>query len=168
MGFLRECCCGLVSFKRSFEFTKEAYLEELFVYPEGLPDGFGTEPDGMGVETDPDGPGPIGVVLFDGKQVPSPFGFPLSHLQDFEHPSPSTVLPSSHSSPRAGSQCPSPHPAGVAPRVMMYGRPLWPPANCCVPGATTPSAIAMAWKPLIPVDGYAEKASWTEQLQLER
>jgi hypothetical protein len=64
--------------------------------------------------------------IIGGRQVPSPLGSPLSHLQLSEHPSPSTVFPSSHSSPRDGSQWPSPHFAGVAPRLRIYGRPIVP------------------------------------------
>jgi hypothetical protein len=50
-----------------------------------------------------------------GRQVPLPLGSPDSHLQDSEQPSPLSVLPSSHSAPKVGSQMPSPHFAGVAP-----------------------------------------------------
>ena len=50
-----------------------------------------------------------------GRHVPLPLGSPDSHLQDGEQPSPWRVLPSSHSSPKAGSKMPSPHLAGVAP-----------------------------------------------------
>jgi hypothetical protein len=114
--------------------TRRTYtVLELLVYPLGL-----TEPDGSG----PDGC--TGIVVLLGKQVPSPFGKPLSHLQDLEHPSPSTTFPSSHSSPTAPSHFPSPHPAGVAPRVMMYGRPECPSPYVWVPGKTTPSAMAIA------------------------
>lgn len=66
------------------------------------------------------------VTVSSGRQVPLPAGLPLSHLQLEEQPSPETVFPSSHSSPSAGSNMPSPQPAGVAPRLMMYGRPIVP------------------------------------------
>jgi hypothetical protein len=110
------------------------------------------------------------VPLLAEAQVPSPFGLPLKHLQLLEHGSPAAplLLPSSHSSPRLDSQILLPQPAGVAPRLIIYGRPEWPSPNVCVPFATTPSAIARAWKPLTPTVGYVEKASWTLQLQLDR
>jgi hypothetical protein len=71
------------------------------------------------------------VVLLLERQVPSPFGLPLKHLQLLEHGSPTAplLLPSSHSSPRLDSQIPLPQPAGVAPRLIMYGRPEWPSPN---------------------------------------
>jgi hypothetical protein len=96
------------------------------------------------------------VVVFPlgfGRQCPSPVGSPDSHLQLAEHPSPLTVFPSSHSSPRAGSQCPSPHPAGVAPRLMIYGRPIVPSPNVWEPSPMMSLAMARDWKPLIPTDG---------------
>jgi hypothetical protein len=70
---------------------------------------------------------PVPVVSF-GRQVPCPDGLPLRHLQLEEQPSPGVPLrlPSSHSSPSEGSQIPLPQPAGVAPRLMMYGRPIDP------------------------------------------
>jgi hypothetical protein len=94
-----------------------------------------------------------------GRHVPSPAGSPDSHLQLEEQPSPLTVFPSSHSSPKVGFHTPSPHPDGVAPRVMMYGNPTDPSANVLDPGPTAFRAIARAWKALEPVDGYEEKAS---------
>lgn len=62
--------------------------------------------------------------IIGGRHVPSPFGRPLSHLQLKEQPSPLTILPSSHSSPSSGFHFPSPQAAGVAPRLMMYGKPI--------------------------------------------
>ncbi len=68
------------------------------------------------------------VFVKGGRQVPSPAGRPERHLQEIEHGSPLTpfLAPSSHSSPKEGSQTPFPQPAGVAPRLMIYGRPIDP------------------------------------------
>jgi hypothetical protein len=81
--------------------------------------------DGIGLLEEED------VLLLAARQVPSPLGLPLKHLQLLEHGSPETpfLLPSSHSSPRLDSQIPLPQPAGVAPREIMYGRPEWPSPN---------------------------------------
>lgn len=100
-------------------------------------------------------------------QVPSPFGKPLSHLQLREQPSPLTVFPSSHSSPKAESHLPSPQAAGVAPRLRMYGSPMVSSPKVLLPSPMMSLAMARAWKPLTPVVGYSEKASWTLQPQFE-
>lgn len=110
----------------------------------------------MGYEIGP----PVPVVSF-GRQVPCPDGLPLRHLQLEEQGSPGLPLrlPSSHSSPSEGSQIPLPQPAGVAPRLMIYGRPIVPSPKVWVPGSMIFCAIARASKALSPVDGYVEKAS---------
>jgi hypothetical protein len=68
------------------------------------------------------------VFVKEGRQVLSPAGRPERHLQEIEHGCPFTpfLAPSLHSSPSEGSKIPFPQPAGVAPVLMIYGRPMDP------------------------------------------